>query len=460
VLFNSNMLGRVDIFCVVARLPEPPVGLKAERAADGVKLTWQASKHHMETAGYYVYRSDKSGVDFTCITPRPVAATDFTDPAGAQGTFFYAVTAVENSGLEGGLSEEASAGPADAAKRRVFIEAESGARTGEMWIAFEGTASDLHYVWMRKKDGTGKVTIPVTLPKMTGACTVWARVKGEKGAEFSVAAGGVIASLKSPASAAWTWVKSDAVQMLAGKQDLVLSSSVYGSAIDRLCITDDAGFSPAQSPRVKWAEPPAVADVRAEVMSPYAVKVTWKDVRSDAFHHYNVYEGAVPTQPALIASVDRSEFIDWGLKPDSGLVYCVTAVDRAGNESKPSLAPLVRTPKVETVVVEKDGAASVEFEAPADGTYAVWLRMKKGERPANYCTVKVDNAGGGTWTCSWDGLGDDSWFSYDGWGRFDLKAGKHTLTIDNKTGNVIEKVLVTNNLWTRPAGHVNILGGW
>ena len=50
--------------------------------------------------------------------------------------------------------------------------------------------------------------------------------------------------------------------------------------------------------------------------------------------------------------------------------------------------------------------------------------------------------------------------TYDQWGRFDLDAGPHTLTIQNKSGKTIEKVLITNDRSLSPAGHVNILSGW
>ncbi len=156
VLFNSNMLGRVDVYYVVARLPERPTGLKAERVAGGVKLTWEAPAHHAEIAGYNVYRGTQSGVGFSPVSRKPIASREVLDstvPAGT--TFFYAVSAVEHSGLESGLSDEAAVGNIAGVKRHVFIEAEEAVCNPKMWIAFQGQASDLHYVWMRTHEGRG-----------------------------------------------------------------------------------------------------------------------------------------------------------------------------------------------------------------------------------------------------------------------------------------------------------------
>jgi len=65
-----------------------------------------------------------------------------------------------------------------------------------------------------------------------------------------------------------------------------------------------------------------------------------------------------------------------------------------------------------------------------------------------------------TWTCGFDGLSSESWFSYGPWGVWTLDAGQHTLTIANKTKHAIARVFITNDLSQRPEGHVNLLGGW
>ncbi len=74
--------------------------------------------------------------------------------------------------------------------------------------------------------------------------------------------------------------------------------------------------------------------------------------------------------------------------------------------------------------------------------------------------MKLDRGPATTWTVTFDGLSDLSWFTYDQWGRFPLTAGPHRLTIENQTKHVILTVLVTNDLSFQPEGHVNILSGW
>ena len=93
-------------------------------------------------------------------------------------------------------------------------------------------------------------------------------------------------------------------------------------------------------------------------------------------------------------------------------------------------------------------------------TYVVWLLLRKGKSGGAYIQVTVDAKGGGSWTAGLDNLSDQAWLTYDQWGRFDLDAGRHTLTIQNKSGKAIEKILITNDQSLCPPGHVNILSGW
>ena len=62
---------------------------------------------------------------------------------------FYAVSAVEHSGLESGLSDEAVMGKAAGVKRHVFVETDEATCNPKMWVAFDAKAANLHYLWMR-----------------------------------------------------------------------------------------------------------------------------------------------------------------------------------------------------------------------------------------------------------------------------------------------------------------------
>src|SRR5581483_4567925 len=104
-------------------------------------------------AGYHVYRSGESGINYVPLTARPVQGTEFTDDTVRPGeAAFYAVTAVEHSGLESGMSEETSADEGRGAPRRIYVEAEQGEHDRLMWVALDGRASGLHYLWMRGRD--------------------------------------------------------------------------------------------------------------------------------------------------------------------------------------------------------------------------------------------------------------------------------------------------------------------
>ena len=285
------------------------------------------------------------------------------------------------------------------------------------------------------------------------------RVKGEKGAQFAASAEGGAVQIKAPASERWTWVKAvGTLKLKPGQSELSLSSSSYGSALDCLVLTDDPGFTPGAAPRIKRPALPAVEGLKAEAVSPYSAKLSWQSV--EGARGYNLYCGKTadfaPGQATLVASPDRNAFLDWGLKPGETLFYRVASM--GGGE--PSAAVEVATPKVERVIIEKAPAASVAFEAPKKDTYVLWLKLKQGQGGGSYINVKVDGKQGGSWTCAFDKLSDESWFAYDQWGRFDLDAGPHTLAIENKTKHTIQVALLTNDLSHRPEGHINTLRGW
>lgn len=467
VLFNSNMLGSLSVYYVVARLPERPTGLKAERMAGGVKLTWKAPPHHAEIAGYNVYRGTQSGVGLVPVSRIPIPGQrvlDNTIPAGA--TMFYAVSAVEHSSLESGLSDEAVAGEAAGVKRRVFVETDAATCNPKMWVAFDAKAANLHYLWMRARHGEATATLNVNFPELGGPCQVWAHVKGPQGARFALAAGGRSIALDVPPCEKWTWAKFDGtLPIKPGKCPIALRSSTYGSAVDCLAFSDDADFSPARQPRIDWPRPPRLENVQAQATSPYTVKLTWRYLENHTFHHYNLYCGHnadfVPEQATLVASPDRNSYCDWGLKPGQTLYYRLTAVDRAGNESVPCEPRKVVLPRVERVVLRKEHGGTLALDVPKHGTYTLWLKLRRAQDAGGaYISVKFDRQPAVSWTIDFDGLSDVSWFSYDQWARFPIAAGPHWLVIDNKTKHALLEVLFCNDPSFRPKGHVNILSGW
>jgi hypothetical protein len=228
-------------------------------------------------------------------------------------------------------------------------------------------------------------------------------------------------------------------------------------------LTDEANFNPAGAQRVVLPPMQAVAGVHAEVVSPYVAKLSWQPTSAATFDHYNAYCGTTQNfridQSSLVASPEKPGMVDWGLRAGQVYYYVITAVDRAGHEG-PATAPVaITTASIKPVMIEKT-APSITFDAPEAGNYQVWLHLAQQPGSGSYVNVKMDNAAN-SWVGTGDGLSKTYWLSYDKWARFDLKAGSHTLVIDNKTSNKIDKVTITNDLSYRPKDdHVASLAGW
>jgi hypothetical protein len=74
-----------------------------------VILSWNASTSS-NLKGYAVYRAETAGGAFTKLTGSPVAATIYTDTTVASGrTYYYVTTAVDQSNVESGYSNQAVA---------------------------------------------------------------------------------------------------------------------------------------------------------------------------------------------------------------------------------------------------------------------------------------------------------------------------------------------------------------
>jgi hypothetical protein len=89
--------------------PNSPTGLTIVAGVDRVFLTWDENKES-DLAGYYVYRSTRSGREYIRLTDKLITQTTFTDDSVKTGvTYYYVVTAVDKWGNESAQSVEKAA---------------------------------------------------------------------------------------------------------------------------------------------------------------------------------------------------------------------------------------------------------------------------------------------------------------------------------------------------------------
>jgi chitodextrinase len=94
--------------------PGPVAGLSASVLSEGINLTWMPSPE-ADVVGYYVYRSI-TGDDFESLTSALIGETHYLDTSLLAGmTYYYRVTAVDDSDNESPVSEAVVATASSAA---------------------------------------------------------------------------------------------------------------------------------------------------------------------------------------------------------------------------------------------------------------------------------------------------------------------------------------------------------
>jgi fibronectin type 3 domain-containing protein len=89
--------------------PNQPRGLTVVPGVGRIFLTWNENKER-DLAGYYVYRSRKSGREYERLTDAPLNRTTFSDEKVKPGIeYYYVITATDQSGNESALSREEKA---------------------------------------------------------------------------------------------------------------------------------------------------------------------------------------------------------------------------------------------------------------------------------------------------------------------------------------------------------------
>jgi fibronectin type 3 domain-containing protein len=88
--------------------PDVPTGLAASVSDLNIDLSWLPNGES-DLQGYRVYRSTVSGAGYQLLTADPIAQTIYTDSVGDAGTYYYVITAVDQSANESAYSDEVSA---------------------------------------------------------------------------------------------------------------------------------------------------------------------------------------------------------------------------------------------------------------------------------------------------------------------------------------------------------------
>jgi len=483
--YVSDILGHSDYYLCIVRQPDAPKALKAARTAAGVKLTWRVPTRHREIKGYNIYRSTKSGRDYARVNEDVVTKTEFVD-TDAPATAYYLVAGQEHSGLEGYFSNEASA-RGEGKPVILHFEAEEGELTRPMRLMVDGDASGGYAVRVTPVamgEAMGMLAVPVPVNDRA----VWVRQR-EPGADWQWQR---VVYASRPKSAPFKTV-----------------ADTDGLAIDKIIITDDAGYKPTSADDRKPAldAPTGLKIVEAR---PNEIALAWDAHPALDLSHYSVYVGntedfKIGNETAL-SSTRKTAAVDWGIKPNTVYYYKVVAVDRRGQTSKPALIA-AKTKPMDVVTVElpvekaklsrglergkarginvpyvahKKGKdeekATFTFDVPTDGTYYLWMKYSPQDGRYRQIRLDLDGVEHGTFVGEQPTRmgrmtkpGRERWFVHRvlaGKGRYrrnptdvaKLAAGAHTLAVafDAKYAGKspwISKLWVTNDASFVPEGY-------
>jgi len=105
VIFDSDMADIwADVYVVVARRADAPEKIKVERKEKQTILRWERPERSKELAGYNIYRTEKERI--VRLNDALLKEERFVDSAPPDETAEYAVTSVENCGLESSLPDD------------------------------------------------------------------------------------------------------------------------------------------------------------------------------------------------------------------------------------------------------------------------------------------------------------------------------------------------------------------
>ena len=501
--YASSMMGDVDFYSLVSRLPGAPRDVKVVVGASP-RLTWAPPRFHREVNGYLVYRSNDSGAGFRQITPK--FAKGLSLDLGRSGAVaYYYVTAIEHSGLEGRPSPVVCASPSGSWQGPVkrYFEIEDATPVKPLMEHYDSAASNLYVLrQIGAKAGSAKLTLD--LPKRA-RYTLWLRLSCPRGGSVVLAANGRRTKPVKAMSEDYAWKRIGELDLPAGKTKLDITGQGDDLRLDTLFVTDGAGAKPAPHGLWETTPPAPPTGLRVAKAGRYQVALAWDPVKALDVAYYNVYAGTKPDLKAVqarrVASPPTPEAVDWGLRHSTAYHYRVTAVDRRGNESKPSAALSVKTKPGGRLVVRKvvgarkPGAAkarrfsskaframnatadrahrltrktplTVTFNAPEDGEYVIWAKMAACSRKRGRYLRAVVNGKRLSWRLAfvfvntghggpvpgvfmWDTVGGKVF----GQERLQLKRGPVKVTLQNSGDGVdVAELVLTNDLGWRPKG--------
>lgn len=386
--YASCMLGDIEFYQLIMGKPGSPEGIEVSRPdAKHVTLRWTPPKYHQEIKGYLVYRSDRSGAWGAQITPEPIRELQFTDQPPPAPTC-YRITSVDQSGLESLPSAEVCSDPKWPGVATVYAEAEAGKYEVPAVEAFDPKAAGLYGVLLGQLKPSGALTLAVQTPKAS-TYQLWARARGSDG-KLGATVDGAAVGEAAVADKAFGWISLGQTKPLKiGAHEIALKPTAAGITVDRVMLTTDPAAKPAGLGGMDEQPAAAPTDLQARPEGPYAVRLAWQPVTDPDTHHYNIYCGTnadlKPVQERLIASPLKTQWVDWGLKGGTTYHYCVTAVDRSGNESAPSLVATAATAALPyRLFVQRDQtwdtteqpSVDLAFNAPAEGDWVVWGRVQ------------------------------------------------------------------------------------
>jgi len=362
------------------RPPAAPLGLAAALAEDGgsVTLTWQAAAEP-DVIGYQVER------DGVRLTTEPVAATTFVDPLATDGTFSYAVRAVDRAGQESAPSATAEVVRDTTPPGVVIHRPLSGAQVSGL-VDVQITASSSDFSEYRLSVGPADGSAPLTLLRRSPV-----PVRSEVVAQWNAS------SLPQGASYRFR-LEAEDVRGNVGVAEAVVT-------IDN--------------------QPPTAPTGLTATATGADVDLAWTANGETDLAGYLLYRDGqiVPatggsTEDLVRRALHDPAYSDLEL-PDGTFTYRVAAIDRAGNVSPLSAPASVtidrRAPHAEIVQPE----AGARFDGPAY-TVATVIDRDVAEvafewRPAGGSWASFATRSAAPWEATWDPSGLD-------YGDYELRA--------------------------------------